>query len=423
VEPNGLETRYRYDDNGNLVGVTDPSNRRTEYRYDRLNRRTHHIVHGADPDDPADDLITQWELDANGNARRITDPLGQVVEYEYDALDRRFRGEFPAARNPAVETALREVRWVYDANGNVDRVEADKVFGTDSWTETTVQTWDALDRLEATTTRGVAISMDYDPAGNRTLVATAEGATSYTYDARHRLDYATIDGERVEYTSLTDGRMDSVLYPNGTRTTYGYHPLTNRLTSLDHERDDERTWRSFARAEVEWDGNGNRTQDHVTIGGVTETTGYDYDSLDRMIRHVRTSSVGGDPEQVVYEYAGYERRIERTIPSVDRLAPFNRERTYTYEPSYGWLTQVDDLVVGEGTTTVTYGYDRNGNTSWRRNSRNSEEMRFAYDVFDQLQHVERGVVGDLTPGESLGRYDYDVDGRRIRVRNGDRGDV
>ncbi len=76
----------------------------------------------------------------------------------------------------------------------------------------------------------------------------------------------------------------------------------------------------------------------------------------------------------------------------------------------------------EGTTTITYGYDRNGNTSWRRNSRNSEEMRFTYDVFDQLQHVERGVTSG-GPGTSLGRYDYDVDGRRIRVRGGDRGDV
>ncbi len=188
VEPNGLQTQYRYDPNGNLVGVTDPSNRRTEYRYDRLNRRTHHVVLGPNDAVETDDLITQWELDANGNARRITDPLGQAVEYRYDELDRRDRGRFPGARTPEVETALEEVRWIYDANGNVDRVEADKVFGTERWTETTVQRWDALDRLLATTTRGVAIAMEYDAAGNRTLVSTAEGSTSYAYDARHRLD-------------------------------------------------------------------------------------------------------------------------------------------------------------------------------------------------------------------------------------------
>ena len=88
-------TLYFYDWFGNLQYVVGPGGTAgkeakftTEYRYDKLNRKTAMIGPDPDGDEPLGRPFTQYAYDADGNNTGVIDPLGNVTTYEYDALGR-----------------------------------------------------------------------------------------------------------------------------------------------------------------------------------------------------------------------------------------------------------------------------------------------------------------------------------------------
>jgi YD repeat-containing protein len=80
------------------------------------------------------------------------------------------------------------------------------------------------------TTHG--ISYGYDPAGSRTSMTDASGATSYTYDNDGRLTKVTNGaGQPISYGYNADSSITTVTYPNGKAITRGYDNA-QRLTSV-----------------------------------------------------------------------------------------------------------------------------------------------------------------------------------------------
>ena len=114
-------------------------------------------------------------------------------------------------------------------------------------------------------------------------------------------------------------------------------------------------------------------------------------------------------EETRYAFLGYNRDRETQV--VDGLV--SSGRVYDYDGANRLSTV--DRTDGQSTTlsTLTYGYDNNGNTlSVTDSTAPTETMGFVYNPRDQLVQVTRGPPGAEA---ILGRYDYDAQGRRIRT--------
>ncbi|MGB0723758.1 MAG: RHS repeat domain-containing protein, partial [Gammaproteobacteria bacterium] len=99
------------------------------------------------------------------------------------------------------------------------------------------------------------------------------------------------------------------------------------------------------------------------------------------------------------------------------------DRLYHYDDLHRLIAI--DAPNDQGTPTeglIQYSYDANGNPTAKTDNTGPEpvELHFAYDSRDQLTQVIRGPPDS---GESLGRFDYNHAGLRIRHRDSARGDI
>ncbi|MDH3976669.1 MAG: hypothetical protein OEV42_20590, partial [Deltaproteobacteria bacterium] len=395
VSEGALVTKYAYDKNSNVTFQMDALGRRVKYEYDALDRKVKHIQPGG--------IITSYVYDAEGNMTAMTDAKGLLFGYVYDKLNRQVEANYPDVATPYM-TPLKTVT-VHDANNNVLSVtETKRDQSGATVTGLTENTYDDFDRLTSSTQRGVAISYAYDNNGNRTSVTTPNGATTYAYDNRNRIATATADGLVTSYGYYLDGKKDTVAYPNGTDVKYTYHP-TNRVKSIVNKVTvDSSVISSYA---YDYDSNGNRTSQVEVQSGVSETTTYSYDDIDRMTEFTLTS--GADVTVTSYTFEGYNRATEEVTVN----GTVTSSKTYSYD-ALDRLVRVTDSVNGK---TIGYGYDLNGNMLAKTNNLDStENMQFEYDALNRLvKSTQVSVVKGL--------YDYNASGLRVRHRLSERGDV
>jgi len=398
VSEGGLTTRYEYDANGNTRHQYDARNNQVEYTWDELNRKKQHIRHKPDGN-----LVTLFaEYDAEGNLKKLIDPKEQVFTYDYDELNRQTDENLPTTATPYL--TLVKVHRDYDGNNNVKSVVETKTdSGGATVTDTTTNGYDNFDRLKTSATRGITVSYDYDDNGNRTLVSTPSGATSYTFDSLNQVKTA-IAGGTTSFDYYPDGKQKKISYPNGAAIAYDYYPI-DRVKTVTNSAAGGSVISGFA---YEYDKNGNRTSQEETRNGSTETTSYRYDDLDRMKSF--TVVKGADSTSTEYLFEGYNRKSEIVRENGTETVV----RSYDYDES-DWLksVQVSDHGVAK---TISYLYDKNGNTVRKQDTSETDLVLFDYDASNQLVQAMKGST-------LLGMYDYNADGSRIRHRNSERGDV
>ena len=227
IDPSGLNLRtaYAYDRAGHVVTVTEGSGsanpRRTQYIYDVLGRRTDEYV------DPTSlggtlNLRTQYKYDANGNVTRKIDALGNSTWYVYDADDR--------------------LRYTIDALGSV----SEKVY-------------DLEDRVISTRQYATAISTSGfgDKVTSVTVTASAaadelvqsiydrDGREIYTIDAEGSVIERAYDGDG----NVTRARAYAKAVPAGTVYTTA-SALTSALTTAGNSlttisADDRVVWSAY----------------------------------------------------------------------------------------------------------------------------------------------------------------------------------
>jgi RHS repeat-associated protein len=395
-----LVTEYSYDANNNQRTQTDPRGNVVEYSYDELNRKKSHIQYK-----PSGNLTVSYDLyDAEGNLRQMTDAKGKLFNYDYDELNRLVKGNYPIVATSFL--TIQDVVTGYDANNNVATItETKQISGGGTQTDVTTNNWDNFDRLDDTTQRGITIDYVYDNNGNRSTVITSNGTTTYSYDHRNRLETAVVGVDTTSYTYKPDSLVDTVTYPTGAKATYSYYP-TNRVETITHTDGSAATISSYG---YQYDDNGNRTQQDEVQGGVSETTTYAYDALDRMESYTLTS--GGETTVTSYTFEGHNRKIETV--SVNAATTINK--IYTYDET-NWLTSVVDSIPVPA-VTIGYHYDDNGNTILKTDSsKPGEDLVFDYDVANRLVQTTQGLT-------SLGQYDYNAQGMRVRHYGSERGDV
>ncbi len=106
-------------------------------------------------------------------------------------------------------------------------------------------------------------------------------------------------------------------------------------------------------------------------------------------------------------FEGYNRKTESTT----KQDSTSTTKTYSYDET-DWLTQIID-----GTKTIDYSYDNNGNTIKKADSSApGNDIVSEYDARDKLTKTSKGAT-------TLGTYIYNANGYRIRQLGSDRGDV
>lgn len=378
----GNTTFYQYDDDLDLVGVTDPLGQLTKMTYDGAGNML------TQTQGTISSITESWTYDAHNNMTSHTDGNGHTTTYAYDSDD-QLTSETDALSGIT--------SYTYDGDGNM---------------------------LTRTSPEGRTTTWTYDSAGNVLSEETAEGeVTTYTYDGAGRVLTetgprgnqlgATAEDFRTHYTYDDAGRVLTVTDPNDTVTTNTYDDDGNMLESVVVDAG------SHTMSDDEWtyDDVGNMLT-HVQAGRTVETR--TYDDANRL-----ASSTDATGAKTTYLYDSNGRVDYKGLPAsnVSPSSPFYQSSwSYSYDyDADGRLDSTED----PGWHYTDYQYDTFGRYigqyegSSLRNATtydaNGNPLTVTTDglvttsTYDALNRLTSRAVGN----GSATTWSYDGDGNRV----------
>lgn len=377
-DKNGLNTStrvidtsyYKYDDVGNLIQFTDNKGNVTTYAYDDLNR-----------------LI------------QVNNALLEKTSYSYDNLNRLTLTTYPKGTTKQLryDDAGRVIEKT-DESGNKEKFYYDRVGNLDAMVDLNGQSldyvYDGRNQLTSviSTSNGTTQtkSFSYNDAGQRLSATNESGTWKYQY----RTDNGTLtrvtypDGKYVEiddqktlsqasmtdpfgqkiyyknnklgqlqyvslnstfstleanYTYTANGKIDTIVYPNGTIQDYDYYSNDgNQLQKVRHLNSAGTVLNEYS---YDYDPNFNIK---TIVEGTTSTSSasFDYDKLNRI--QSQTSTASG-AESYTYDTQG-----NRLTMQSDNPINMEGEIQYQYD-KWNQLTSVTT-----NGTNASYKYDPDG---------------------------------------------------------------
>jgi RHS repeat-associated protein len=337
VAQGGLQTLYRYDTSGNLVGATQGSQTRS-FRYDSLGRLTHQKLAEAQATLSDDGLYLgsgTWSdvyaydersniishADARGVKTRYNyqnDPLNRLQSIDYDTTG------FGDTGHPILPAA--SVSYGYVTTGDVTR-------------------------LETTTTTGVSTE-------------------SYGYDYERRPSVKTLTlTSRPNYPLVTDYSYDSldrvtdVRYP----AQYGVANVPRKIVHHDYDVASRLSGlkvdgASYA-SEMVYNAAGQNARLKVGASGANQITeDYGYNPQTGLLETQRVARGSQRLLDLAYDYAGANgQRTGQLVKITNNLDPSrNHDRSYSYD-ALGRLAQAKGGPANASLWTQEYRYDRYGN--------------------------------------------------------------
>ena len=268
------------------------------------------------------------------------------------------------------------------------------------------------DRLLTTTNSdNKTITYAYDANGNVTKMTDPDHVdTVYTYDAENRLLSVTTPAGTTRYTYDADDRLKQTAFPNNTVADYTYD-ADGRTTDILNQTLSGQLISSF---HYTYDANGNRLQqvekhsalNGLFVGGLTETTNYTYDGLDRLAS-VQYGSGGADGA-MTYTYDAVGNRL--TAVGTDPSDPARSvDLTYTYDEANELVHVTDNI---DKTKNVTYDYDRDGSRIDDKVGDPAHPAEYAFFTYDDRSELVQSHVYDGSETTDTS-YDYDFAGERI----------
>ena len=340
VLPDLREIVFSYDANGNLTSLTPPSRPAHGFTYDAVNRMTTY-----DPPVLPDVSVpaTTYEYNLDGQVELVTKPGGESIDYVYDPV---------SGRLVELITPRGSYGFIHNAGGRVETV---------------------------TDPDGGSITLSYD-AGlvlAETWVGPITGSVSRTFDNNLQISAESVNGV---FTTPIFRDADGYMTQIGDETLVR-DPVTRALTS-------------------------------TTVGDVTLDIGH---------------AVTGEPDALTYDLLGsalygvsYTRdSVGRIESKSETIGGVTSTRCYEYDTD-GRLAFVFDGVDGTGcvgSLVEEYRYDANSNRVYGMNSMGTvDESQVIIDNQDRMlaygattfDYNEAGDLESRSSAEGTTTYDYDV---------------
>jgi len=443
----GFNTKFEYDNAGNVTKFTDANNHASTFTYDSQGNmlsktdplgNTLHITWNylgkVQSFTDKNGNTTAFILDNNGNVTKATYPLSVTNEFTYAA-----NGDMLTSKDGNGHTTT----YVYDSYGNVTAIQ--KPLGvnyagaydarsrllsvTDPNNHTTTFTNDLDDRITAVTDAySHAINIVYDANDNVTSYTDRNGhATTLSYDAANRLTKVTnalghsVAGsydERDNLTTFTDelGRITKLSYDNLNRLTqamnaanevtqYAYAP-NGKLINMVYPNGNNITITRDARdkitqisdnigtiAQRQYDAKGNLTS---LTNGLGNTISFQYDNLNRLIKRT-------DPLSFTEEY---------TYDNNFNILSFKDKNTHTKYVAYNALNRAISYTDALNYTT-TYTYDNAGNLTNITDAKGNP-TNYTYDNLNrQLTTTYANNIGSTATYDNNGNVLTYTDGKNV----------
>ncbi|HET9703531.1 MAG TPA: PKD domain-containing protein, partial [Vicinamibacterales bacterium] len=442
VHSSGKSVAFTRDARGRLIRITDPRGHTLEYGYTGDDLTTF---------SDQERNVTTFTYDEDHNLVTITDPLGnRAILSEYDADGRLIavtdarggRTEFAhdvEGREEVVIDALgRTSRVVYDDRGHLTLQErAVTIDGATVMARTSFQHDAAGNETEVVDADGVRIQGAYDGLNLLEEVVDPDGLalrTLRTYDARGEVltqtdatgaSMAFAYDTRGNLTVLTDGAGSQarLSYDTGGRPTSSTDALGRvRRLALDTSgrvvREEQLDVNGVVvdRVDYSYDANGNRlTRTELRfVNGVPTpvTTTFAYDAHNRLI--AITDALGG-VVRIEYNAVGLESA---------RIDPLGRRTEFSYD-EVGALLRTDfpdatfESHQYDAVGNLTSTRDRGGRTSTFEHDELKRQVRAIRPDGSSVRTVYSAAGRVLATIDARGHrtdHEYDAAGRRVRTR-------
>ena len=398
-EGESIATSYTYDTNGNKKSETYQNGSYKEYSYDKKNRL----------------IQTQtYQAGEAGEARTCT----LRSKYAYDSKDRLVE-RIDARVTGNTETAYRYTEYIYDSRGNITSYaeisQTSQPTKDDITNHSIIYRYDADGRLSKVTypteRDGITgLSYVYDANGwLQTVKAERTSGTnrtektlrSYAYDSYGKI-------RQIKDCQNPLGNGDKTI-----QRTYTYDSFDRVKTMVYTDlSDSEKVLESYA---YEYDKNSNivkKTEKNDAPSKqeekIHQTKEYTYDSQGRLTKTVTTDHRKKDQKETItytYDAAG------------NRLSEDNGSQKTVY--TYNGLDQIQRATTAKGLAVdevKDYTYDANGNQTAIKSTKTGKTLNYAYDAENRLEEVS--VTKDGTTAQ-IQRNTYNGEGQRIQKIEGD----
>lgn len=352
----GRQIKFRYNEAGYLVGITNALGHETTYNYDgfRLTAVT----------DPMG--VTTGIAYVNGVVSELSNPLMQT-RFTYDAAQRQTRVEI---LQPEVDDFSRTIIYTYDTQGQIQSVQRETALIQYSWS-------DAGFLESLTDADGNQTHYTYDALGNlQEIIDPLGNTTTYRYDPTFNrvTEVKDANGETASLDYDSQGNLTGFKDPLGGKTSFGYDKEGNLVRITDANGDS---------GHYSYDSYGN-------IIGVTDALGneitYSYDIYGNWVGVV---GANGDATAITYDAVGQMTSLTNALNQtttyeydangnlLNIMFPDGSRQTHTYDALGRLITVTDPLE-----QTTTYTYDAVGNVLEITDASGSQQT-FSYNALNQ----------------------------------------
>jgi RHS repeat-associated protein len=381
TDKNGNTTTFGYDTKGNRTLISYPLGITNSFTYASNGDRLS-FTNGRS-------FTTTYSYDAYGNIISENRPLGATTKYIYDARSRLITKT--DALNHATTynyDLLDRITSIIDALNNTTKYTFDAhgntVSKTDALNHSFTYSYDALNRnVMITNALGKNKTFTYN-AKNNLISSTDENGntTQSVYDNLNRLiSQSNALNETINYSYDHGTNITSINYPNGNTENFTYDPLNRRLSSVD------------VIGTIS-----NQTYDRVgneltRIDGNGNTVSYSYDAL-----HRKVSVTDAFGKSKTFSYDGNANLISR----VDRNS---HQHHYSYDALDRKISETDPL-----NYVTAYKYDLVGNQTSITDA-NNNTTNFTYDALNRK-------TGEIYPAGTPNTYTYGATGNLATKTDG-----